>query len=144
MSDVDELARIREENRLLIEDRRRFPDRPDAIGRIIDAHHANREAMVADLESRLRGSLTEIARLREERRWIKVTEQTPEQGVDVWFTSTIDGKKFSDAEKGCWRGKWTHSTEAIAMDYGDEDGDWLPCTHWQPLPPGPEGKEKWQ
>jgi len=65
MSDVEELARIREENRLLIEDRSRFPDKPDAIGRIIDAYHANRNAKMVDLEIRCRNSLSEIARLRE-------------------------------------------------------------------------------
>ena len=61
-----EIARLREENRLLIEDRRRFPDKPDGIGRIIAAYHANREAKIFDLESRCRDSLSEIARLREE------------------------------------------------------------------------------
>jgi hypothetical protein len=65
MSDVDELARIREENRLLIEDRSRFPDKPDAIGRIIGAYHANREAKIVELENRCRESSSEIARLRE-------------------------------------------------------------------------------
>jgi len=64
---IAEIARLREENRLLIEDRSRFPDKPDGIGRIIAAHNANREAKITDLENRCRDSLSEIARLREER-----------------------------------------------------------------------------
>ncbi|WP_296206083.1 hypothetical protein [uncultured Hyphomicrobium sp.] len=41
MSDEAELERLRAENARLIEDRARFPDRPDDVGRIIGAHYGN-------------------------------------------------------------------------------------------------------
>ena len=62
-----EIARLREENRLLIADRKRFPDKPPEIGRIIDAYNSNRDAVITDLENRCRIHQSEIARLRKER-----------------------------------------------------------------------------
>jgi len=124
MSDVDELARIREENRLLIEDRSRFPDKPDAIGRIIDAYNANRNAKMVDLEIRCRNSLSEIARLREER-------LTNEDLVAIcWARAGL----LNDADETKSRGlreRSKHSREAAETLTRLLDR--------QPLPPGPEG-----
>jgi hypothetical protein len=118
-----EIARLREENRLLIEDRSRFPDKPDGIGRIIAAHNANREAKITDLENRCRDSLSEIARLREERRWVSVEERLPEIGVGV-LAIDDDGIAVHWWDRHRWCSKKACHT----------------CpTHWMPLPPGPEG-----
>jgi hypothetical protein len=126
MSDVDELAKIREENRLLIEDRSRFPAKPDAIGRIIDAYHANRDAKMVDLEIRCRNSLSEIARLREERRWVPVGERLPDRMQTVWVLSSL--------------GAHTASLDSFGQWLDDDENPAKKITHWQPLPPGPEGE----
>jgi len=42
---ASEIDRLRAENARLIEDRARFPDRPDDIGRIIGAHFDNLKGM---------------------------------------------------------------------------------------------------
>jgi hypothetical protein len=67
-------------------------------------------------------------------RWISVKDRLPEAGDAVLFCLN---EPRSDASVGWWTGKWTSSTDAIVMDYGDEDGDWLPCSHWMPLPEPP-------
>jgi hypothetical protein len=36
-----------------------------------------------------------------------------------------------------WEGRRTVGT-ALAMEYGEDDGDFLPCTHWMPIPQIPE------
>jgi hypothetical protein len=80
----------------------------------------------------------EIARLREERRWISVGERLPEIDVPVLVR-----------QQGCeyhaigWR---EHRPYYIVPEtiwtLGDElDKGYPPekITHWMPLPPGPEG-----
>ena len=80
----------------------------------------------------------EIARLREERRWFSVGERLPEEEVQVlvwgkgWRSSAI-----------AWREHQPHYivpetiwTLGDDVDRGDPPQD---ITHWQPLPPGPQG-----
>jgi hypothetical protein len=131
-----EIARLREENRLLIEDRARFPDKPDGIGRIIAAHNANREAKITDLENRCRIDQSEIGRLRGERRWVPVGERLPDKSERVLlFDPTIPDFPRTN----------TH----VVIGYFRGLDDWISpwhCpdgrgpTHWLPLPPGPEGE----
>jgi hypothetical protein len=73
----------------------------------------------------------EIARLREERRWISVEDRTPPVGETVCVieedgTRTLIG--WIDPHHYCW-------TLGEELDsYATPN-----VTHWQPLPPGPEG-----
>jgi hypothetical protein len=65
----------------------------------------------------------EIAQLREERRWISVEERLPEIGVGV-LAIDDDGIAVHWWDRHRWCSKKACYT----------------CpTHWQPLPPGPEG-----
>ena len=71
----------------------------------------------------------EIARLREERRWISVGERLPEDNVGVLAWGPCNG-----GAEMVWRehGKWHLSFV----------GTYIPdstYTHWMPLPTGPEG-----
>jgi hypothetical protein len=71
----------------------------------------------------------EIARLREERRWVSVGERLPEDNVGVLAWGPCNG-----GAEMVWRehGKWHLSFV----------GTYIPdstYTHWMPLPPGPEG-----
>jgi hypothetical protein len=64
----------------------------------------------------------EIARLREERRWVPVGERLPEVGESVLGVHRGYVSEF-------WYTKLGFETERGAFK----------VTHWQPLPPGPEG-----
>jgi len=66
----------------------------------------------------------EIARLREERRWVSVGERLPEPATTVLML--IDG---IDPVSGWYENGHFHNAYDVAN-----------VTHWQPLPPGPEGK----
>lgn len=68
--------------------------------------------------------------------WRSISDELPPVGQSVLFVSIVNGA-FSDLTVGEWTGEETEGN-AIVMDYGDPD-DWLPCTHWMPLPPIPEG-----
>ena len=46
-----ELARLRADHAALVEDRARFPDRPDGVGRMIGAHIGNLKAGAAGHEA---------------------------------------------------------------------------------------------
>jgi hypothetical protein len=73
----------------------------------------------------------EIARLREERRWVPVGERLPrgQEGVLTARGPWEDGGYLIGI--GWWNGKcW--------MSYGS-DRDMPPVAFWMPLPPGPEG-----
>ncbi len=80
----------------------------------------------------------EIARLREERRWVSVGERLPEIDVPVLVR-----------QQGCeyhaigWREHRPHYiVPETIWTLGDElDKGYPPekITHWMPLPPGPEG-----
>jgi len=65
----------------------------------------------------------EIARLREERRWISVGERLPKPGETVLML--MDGR---DPVSGWYENGHFHN--AYDTPY---------VTHWMPLPPGPEG-----
>jgi hypothetical protein len=65
----------------------------------------------------------EIARLREERRWVPVGERLPKPGETVLML--MDG---SDPVSGWYENGHFHN--AYDTPY---------VTHWMPLPPGPEG-----
>jgi hypothetical protein len=73
----------------------------------------------------------EITRLREERRWVPVGERLPlVQGEDVLTAIQFDDGSH-DINLSWWNGEcW--------MFYGAHVPGG-PCTHWMPLPPGPEG-----
>jgi hypothetical protein len=79
----------------------------------------------------------EIARLREERRWVPVGERLPEVGTDVL---AMGGEGVFQARLRLWGEslRW----EPLFLDFHGCGccGEGRPnVTHWQPLPPGPEG-----
>ncbi len=70
----------------------------------------------------------EIARLRKERRWVPVGERLPADNVAVLCCGDGVGAEMVWRENGQWRLSWV-GTPISDRTY----------THWQPLPPGPEG-----
>ncbi len=87
------------------------------------------ECEAADEIERLRA---EIARLREERRWISVGERLPDGQSDDVVTA---------------RGPWEDGGYSIGIGWWNgefwmsynSDRDMPAVAFWQPLPPGPEG-----
>ncbi len=88
------------------------------------------------------GCLLEAAQrleeLVEDRRWVPVGERVPEEDLQV----LVWGKGWSSPAIG-WREHQPHYiipetiwTLGDEIDRGDPPQD---ITHWQPLPPGPEG-----
>ena len=72
------------------------------------------------------GLVKEIARLREERRWIPVGERLPDEPRRMLaFVPSVYGPQVAFVSNG----KWQDGTE---YSIGGR------VTHWQPLPPGPE------
>jgi hypothetical protein len=67
----------------------------------------------------------EIARLREERRWVSVGERLPDEGVKVLAFDPLFPVIQSARRDG-------HGWNCEGLDF-------LTPTHWMPLPPGPEG-----
>ena len=72
-----------------------------------------------------------LEELVEERRWVSVGERLPDDNVGV-----LAWGPFNDGAEMVWRehGKWHLSFV----------GTYIPdstYTHWQPLPPGPEGDD---
>jgi hypothetical protein len=78
-----------------------------------------------DLKSTLEEAAAEIARLREERRWVSVGERLPEVGSLV--LAVINGEVMEATFVGGGGLAW------------QTDRGGFNATHWQPLPPGPEG-----
>jgi hypothetical protein len=74
---------------------------------------------------------TEIARLREERRWVPVGERLPDEGVEVLWWCNSD-----DEDRGVFVGKRDRSLIVWGSHEWFIDAEF---THWMPLPPGPEG-----
>ena len=72
-------------------------------------------------------SAAEIARLREERRWVGVGERLPADNVAVLCCGDGIGAEMVWRENGQWHLSWV-GTPISDSTY----------THWQPLPPGPE------
>jgi hypothetical protein len=71
----------------------------------------------------------EIARLREERRWVPVGERLPKKYQSVIVALTPDSKgRVEVCEAVHWKGS----------DFETDRGNYE-CSHWMPLPPGPEG-----
>ena len=68
---------------------------------------------------------SEIARLREERRWISVGERLPDEGVKVLAFDPL----FPVIQ----------SARRYGHGWNCEGLDFLTPTYWMPLPPGPEG-----
>ena len=114
---------------------------------------ALREA--ADIIERLSA---ENAALRENQRWIPVTERPPEERVlvnVVWvnrapepYYKKIKGVPFSDT--ACfYRGRWYWDSPVVLdllAEYGEDEIDLVDeaveITHWMPLPEAPEEGEK--
>jgi len=78
-----------------------------------------------------------LAELVEERRWVPVGERLPTvQGDDVLTARGPWEDGGYSIVRGWWNGEcW--------MFYGSSM-DSRPVAFWMPLPPGPEGVEKWQ
>ena len=77
-------------------------------------------------------------RLRDERRWVPIGERLPEEGVKVLVS--CPGCKCPEIGWLQWWPGWPEGK--LCWTLGDElDRGFLPSwiTHWQPLPPGPEG-----
>jgi hypothetical protein len=75
----------------------------------------------------VRWAAAEIARLREERRWIPVGERLPTDNVAVLCWVDGCGAEMVWRQKGQWFLSFA--------GYPISDSTY---THWQPLPPGPE------
>jgi hypothetical protein len=71
----------------------------------------------------------EIARLREERRWVPVGERLPEDNVGVLAWGPCNG-----GAEMVWREHGTWHLSFVGTYIQDST-----YTHWMPLPPGPEG-----
>lgn len=83
-------------------------------------------------------AISEIDRLREERRWIPVTERLPDLGVDVL---AIGDEGVFQARLELWGGDYRW--EPLQLDFHGCGccGDSRPnVTHWMPLPPQPGGE----
>ena len=109
-------------------------ERVDVLTLIADWRRTAAPMPMADI---LRLAHDEIARLREERRWISVEERLPADDVHVF----VWGKGWSCPAIG-WREHQPHYivpetiwTCGDEIDRGDPPQD---ITHWQPMPPGPE------
>ena len=82
---------------------------------------------IARALAKLREQDDEIARLREERRWVPVGERLPPDNVAVLCWVDGCGAEMVWREKGQWFLSFA--------GYPISDSTY---THWMPLPPGPE------
>ena len=72
----------------------------------------------------------EIMALREQRRWISVTERLPAEGMRVLAAS--EGVFSGEAYHSC-EGVWMRSYGVVWVSLVD-----MPVTHWMPTPDAPE------
>ena len=106
-------------------DERRTDDAKLIEAGIILARTYTRDELAQSMLTRLAQRLAELV---EERRWVPVGERLPEEGLEVLAWHWKLG-----IETVCRvHGKW------ILQKYGHHVPD-SSYTHWQPLPPGPEG-----
>ena len=68
---------------------------------------------------------TRLEELVEERRWVPVGEKLPDRMQTVWVLSSL--------------GAHTASLDSFGQWLDDDENPAKKITHWQPLPPGPEG-----
>jgi hypothetical protein len=102
---------------------------PDAVEHMIHGDPDEPDSVKAS--DAVKWAIAEIARLREERRWVPVGERLPEEGVEVlWWCNSYD------EDRGVFVGKRDRSLIVLGSHTRFIDPDF---THWQPLPPGPEG-----
>ena len=87
----------------------------------------------ARAESLCHEAASEIARLREERRWVPVGDRLPRFGRDVLAAT----EPFEDGSRLMEVG----SVVKCKWSLNGIHGDFPPVTHWMPLPPGPDPKE---
>jgi hypothetical protein len=106
----DEISRLREDN--------------DEQCRLHGVGSQRELRQLAVIEEQAR----EIARLREERRWVPVGERLPEKYQIVIVALTPDSKGRVEV---CEAVHW------IGSDFETDKGNYE-CSHWMPLPPGPE------
>ncbi len=77
----------------------------------------------------------EIARLREERRWISVAERLPKDNDLVLTVGKGGWMVIGEMTKSCgWQS--IHCDNETGEPWISDPGD---VTHWMPLPTGPEG-----
>ena len=107
---------------------RRTPDAKLIEAGIILARTYGRDELAQSMLTRL---ATRLAELVEERRWIPVGERLPEKYQSVIVALTPDSKgRVEVCEAVHWKGS----------DFETDRGNYE-CSHWMPLPPGPETKE---
>ena len=106
---------------------------PDAVEHLIHGDPDDADSVKAS--DAVKWAIAEIARLREERRWIPVGERLPirPRAVIANVPSAYGPTEVlfrAESGQSPWQGKWC-----------DLHGKRLehPVTHWQEMPPGPEG-----
>lgn len=100
----------------------------DIVEKLRDASLAFREDWQL-----LRDAASEIARIREERRWIPVEERLPELDSEVLVAWSYEEDKEQVVSQA-WR---NHLGKFVSL----EDIEFLGVTHWQPLPAPPKDGE---
>ena len=98
---------------------------PDAVEHLIHGDPDDADSVKAS--DAVKWAIAEIARLREERRWVPVGERFPPDNVAVLCWVDGCGAEMVWREKGQWFLSFA--------GYPISDSTY---THWMPLPPGPE------
>lgn len=96
------------------------------------ADQLKREAaqMLQEYVDRSKRYADEIMALREQRRWIPVTERLPAEGMRV--LAATEGVFSGEAYLSC-EGVWMRSYGVVWVSLVD-----MPVTHWMPTPDAPE------